>query len=575
MRALVYDAYGPPDGLRIEELELPTVGPGEIRVRVVASSLNDWDRDLLRGEPLNRAIAPFRPKHRVLGSDVSGVVDAVAPDVAGIAPGDAVMADLSPHGFGGFAEYAVAPASAWSPLPAGLSHEQAAAIPQAAGLAVTGLRASQRLTPGRRVAVNGAGGGVGTFAVQLAKQAGAHVTAVDAAWKLDALRALGADDVVDYAVEDFTARQGAYDTIVDISTHRSVRDYLRALAPGGVCSVLGGQKRRMLSVVLAGSAVSAVGSKRVHMPQWRANDPRDLDYLRPLLESGAVVPVVDSVVALEDVPAAFVRIMTQQHVGKVVVRIWPASALLGSGAGDLGATALRPLDLDAAHHGEPGDADARRPGRRDVARARRPTHEADRVHPHCDTLGHDDLDPAHEGEDVDRRLARGQDGRRQVQLDAAHDRHADLRLGHDPAAPALDPAPDRDRHALRLVDSRRIDGEAGRVGRHRHGVGLGERDGIRQSRQGEDAGWHRQVVQDGHEIGVRRGLVDVGETLLVLDGRQPTLGVRIAQETGDLLAVRVGRAQPQGGLDRVRRRVGHARRLVRPESREVLVGGRR
>jgi NADPH:quinone reductase-like Zn-dependent oxidoreductase len=321
MRALVYDRYGPPDGLRIEELELPAVGPGEVRVRVVASSLNDWDRDLLRGEPLNRAIAPLRPKHRVLGSDVSGVVDAVAPDVAGIAPGDEVMADLSPHGFGGFAEYAVAPASAWSPLPAGLSHEQAAAIPQAAGLAVTGLRASQRLTPGRRVAVNGAGGGVGTFAVQLAKQAGAHVTAVDAAWKLDALRALGADDVVDYAAEDFTARPGAYDTIVEISTHRGVRDYLRALAPGGVCSVLGGQKRRMLSVVTAGSIVSAAGSKRVHMPMWRANDPRDLDYLRPLLESGAVAPVVDSVVALEDVPAAFVRIMAQQHVGKVVVRI--------------------------------------------------------------------------------------------------------------------------------------------------------------------------------------------------------------------------------------------------------------
>ena len=321
MRALVYDRYGTPDELHVADVEQPGIGPGEVRVRVVASSINDWDRDLLRGEPLNRAIAPFRPRYRVLGSDVAGVVDAVAPDVVGIAPGDEVVADLSPHGFGAFAEYAVAPASAWSPVPAGLSLEQAAAVPQAAGLAVTGLRSAQPLASGQRIAVNGAGGGVGTFAVQIAVAAGAEVTAIDAAWKLDALRTLGAHRVVDYAVEDFTREPGAYDAIVEISAHRSARDYHRALASGGVCSVLGGQKRRMLSTVITGSVLSTLGDRRVHMPMWRANDRRDLAYLRPLLESGAVTPVIDSVVGLEDLPDAFRRLVAQQHVGKILVRI--------------------------------------------------------------------------------------------------------------------------------------------------------------------------------------------------------------------------------------------------------------
>jgi NADPH:quinone reductase-like Zn-dependent oxidoreductase len=321
MRALVYDSYGSPDELHVEDVPLPQVGAGDVRVRAVASSINDWDRDLLRGEPLNRAIAPLRPRHRVLGADAAGVVESVAPDVVGLSPGDEVMADLSPYGFGGFAEYAVAPASAWSAIPAGLSLEQAASVPQAGGLAVTGLRSAQPLTQGQRIAICGAGGGVGTFAVQIAKAGGAHVTAVDAAWKLDALLALGADRVVDYASEDFTAAPAAYDAIVEISAHHAARDYHRALAPGGVCSILGGEKRRMLSALTTGSVLSAVSDRRVHMPRWLANDPRDVAYLRRLLVPGDVQPVIDSVVELDAVPDALRRLSAQQHVGKIVVRI--------------------------------------------------------------------------------------------------------------------------------------------------------------------------------------------------------------------------------------------------------------
>lgn len=320
MRALVYGRYGTPDELHVEEVGEPPLGPGDVRVRIVASSINDWDRDLLRGEPLNRAIAPLRPKHRILGADAAGVVDAVGAGVVGLEPGDEVVADLSPHGFGAFAEYAVAPASAWSVVPAGLTLEQAAALPQAGGLAVTGLRSAQPLAAGQRIAISGAGGGVGTFAVQIAKAAGAHVTAVDAAHKLDALVALGADRVVDYTRDDFTRAASAYDAIVEISAHHGARDYRRALAPGGVCSILGGQKRRMLSALTTGAVLSAVGDRRVHMPLWKANDPRDVAYLRRLLETGAVRPVIDSVVGLDDVPAALLRMIAQEHVGKVVVR---------------------------------------------------------------------------------------------------------------------------------------------------------------------------------------------------------------------------------------------------------------
>lgn len=320
-RALVYDRYGPPEVLRIEEVEVPAVGPGEVRVRVVASSLNDWDRDLLRGEPLNRAIAPRRPRYRVLGADAAGVVVDVSGDVTAFSPGDEVMADLSPHGFGGFAEYAVAPAPAWRALPAGLTMAQAAAVPQAGSLAMAGLRAAQPLTPGRRVAVNGAGGGVGTFALQIAKAAGAHVTAIDVGPKLEALRALGADEVIDYRAEDFTRRAGRYDAIVEISAHHRARDYRRALRAGGMCSVIGGQKRMMLSVLTVGTVQSAVGDRRVRMALWRANDRRDSDRLDRMLESREVAPVIDSEITLDQVPGALERFGAQRHVGKIVVRL--------------------------------------------------------------------------------------------------------------------------------------------------------------------------------------------------------------------------------------------------------------
>lgn len=262
MRALVYGRYGTPDELHVEEVGEPPLGPGDVRVRIVASSINDWDRDLLRGEPLNRAIAPLRPKHRILGADAAGVVDAVGAGVVGLEPGDEVVADLSPHGFGAFAEYAVAPASAWSVVPAGLTLEQAAALPQAGGLAVTGLRSAQPLAAGQRIAISGAGGGVGTFAVQIAKAAGAHVTAVDAAHKLDALVALGADRVVDYTRDDFTRAASAYDAIVEISAHHGARDYR-----------LGSRTRRGLLDPGRAEAADALGADDRRGPERRRRPP--------------------------------------------------------------------------------------------------------------------------------------------------------------------------------------------------------------------------------------------------------------------------------------------------------------
>jgi NADPH:quinone reductase-like Zn-dependent oxidoreductase len=325
MKAVTYDTYGSPDVLRVADVPVPTPAPGEVRVRVMASSVNDYDWHLLTGRPwLNRAPGFVKPRNRVLGSDVAGVVDAVGADVTRFRPGDEVFADVSPHGFGAFAEYVTAPQAAFAAKPAGLSFEQAAAVPQAGTLAVMGLTRRRPVRPGDAVLVNGAGGGTGTFAVQIAKAAGAQVTAVDAAHKLDGLRALGADHVLDYAVHDFTTSGETYDLILDVVAHHSLTAYRRCLKPSGICAITGGDLPRLFWIMGAGPMVSLVGSRRVSVPLWRPNDAGEVASLSRLLEQGAVVPVIDSVFDLDDLAGAFRRFGAQKHVGKIVVSVAPA-----------------------------------------------------------------------------------------------------------------------------------------------------------------------------------------------------------------------------------------------------------
>jgi NADPH:quinone reductase-like Zn-dependent oxidoreductase len=321
VRALAHERYGEADALALVDLDVPEPRPGEVRVRVLAASLNDWDLDLLRGRPVpTRLIAPLR-RRRVLGSDLCGVVDRVGPGATRWSVGDVVVGDLSPHGFAGLAEYAVAPETAWSPKPSRLSPVEAAALPQAGGLAVTMLRAKQPLGPQHRVLVNGAGGGVGTFAVQIARACGARVTAVDSAGKLAALLELGADEVLDFGSQDAFDGSARYDLVAEVSARRSVTAYRRALLPGGVCSIIGGTPRAVLTAVAAGAVVSAFSDVRIQMPLWRANDPRDVSYLHRLVDEGAVTPVIDTVVPLDSAREGVERLITREHIGKVVVQV--------------------------------------------------------------------------------------------------------------------------------------------------------------------------------------------------------------------------------------------------------------
>ena len=234
MKAVVYDRYGTPEVLRVEDVPMPSPGAGQVLVKVAATSINLSDWECLRGSPSYARIGGLRsPAHRTLGSDIAGWVEAVGAGVTRFAPGDEVYGDnLALKG--GFAEYAIAPESALTLKPRELTFVEASTIPQAGAIALQG---TARAAAGRRVLINGAGGGSGSFAIQLAKRAGAHVTGVDNAGKLDLMRSLGADEVIDYRSDDFTRGHEPYDVILDLVAHRSVFAYRRALAAGGQLSL--------------------------------------------------------------------------------------------------------------------------------------------------------------------------------------------------------------------------------------------------------------------------------------------------------------------------------------------------
>jgi NADPH:quinone reductase-like Zn-dependent oxidoreductase len=304
--------------LRLEELPPPRLERGgDVLVKVAATSVNSWDWDLLTCTPwlMNRISAPRGPRQRVLGADVAGRVEAVGPDVTRLRPGDAVYGDVSSCGWGGLGELVCVPEGMLAPLPAGLSFEQAAAVPQAGLLALQGLRFRRALRPGDAVLVNGAGGGVGTFAIQLAKASGAVVTGVDSASKLDAMRALGADQVIDYRRESFSRRRAHYDRIVDVVLRGSIVARSRALRPGGVYGVIGGHMRRIAQTVAVGPLLRgrSVGLV-IHRP-----GREQLEQLTPLLEAGTVEPVIDGTYGLADARRAFERFGTGEVRGKVVI----------------------------------------------------------------------------------------------------------------------------------------------------------------------------------------------------------------------------------------------------------------
>ncbi len=320
MKAIVCSEYGSPDVLQLREIPKPVPKPGEVLVRVHAVSINDWDLGLLQGVPLvTRLMSGLRrPKKQVLGSDVAGRVEVVGDAVQRFRVGDEVFGDLSGE-WGGFAEYVCARETALALKSPGMTFEQAAAIPQAAMLAVQGLRDVGRLQAGQRLLINGAGGGVGTFAVQLARLIGAEVTAVDSGEKLDMLRALGAAHVIDYTREDFTRRGERYDLILDVKTERSMFEYARALKRGGAYVTVGGSMVRLFQSLLLWPWFRLIANKTLRVVVLKAN--KDLEFMKELFDAGKVVPVIDGTYALSEVPEAFRYFGSARHKGKVVVTV--------------------------------------------------------------------------------------------------------------------------------------------------------------------------------------------------------------------------------------------------------------
>lgn len=323
MKAITYEIYGPPDVLQLKEIEKPAPGENEVLVRVQAASVNAADWRMMRADPfLVRLYAGLvRPKKiSVLGADIAGHVEAVGRNVSQFRTGDEVFGDMSANGFGGFAEYKCANESGLVLKPSNVSFEEAAAVPLAGLAALHAVRDAARVQAGQEVLINGASGGVGTFAVQLAKHFGAEVTAVCSTMKLDQARLLGADFVVDYTQEDFTRGDRRYDVILALNGFRSILDYRRALRPRGRYVMTGGSSAQLFQALLLGPWLSMAGGRKVAVVSSKPNR-QDLQFLKNLLESGKLKAIIDRRYPLRDVADAM-RYVEEGHAkGKVVITV--------------------------------------------------------------------------------------------------------------------------------------------------------------------------------------------------------------------------------------------------------------
>lgn len=315
MKAVVYDKYGGPEVLRVDDVPVPSPAAGQVLIKVAATSVNLSDWECLHGSPAYSRIGGLRsPKNRTLGSDIAGVVGAVGAGVTAFRPGDEVYGDNLAL-MGGFAEYALAPEKALARKPAELSFVEASAIPQAGVIALQGTAPA---APDRRVLINGAGGGSGSFAIQLAKRLGAHVTGVDNDRKLDHMRSLGADDVIDYRADDFTRGNDPYDVILDLVAHRSVFAYRRALAPGGRYRCVGGSVPTLLRILTVGWLAGRVTGRRIGMLVVKMG-PTHFAPMTDLCVAGDVRICVDRTFTLDEVPEALAYHGEGRALGKVVV----------------------------------------------------------------------------------------------------------------------------------------------------------------------------------------------------------------------------------------------------------------
>ena len=320
MKAIVYTQYGSPDVLRVEEIAKPAPADHEVLVKVHAASLNAADWHLLTADIflVRFAMGLLKPKNPQLGADVAGVVEAVGKNVTKFQPGDAVFGDIFGSRGRSFAEYVCAPEEALVLKPASLSFQEAAAVPLAAMTALQGLRDAGRIQPGQKVLIQGASGGVGTFAVQLARHFGAEVTAVCSTKNLDMVRSLGADHVMDYTKEDVTRSGQRFDLILGVNGYHSLLAYQRILNPNGIYVMAGGAVTQMFEALLLGSLISRISGKKMSVLSAKSNK-QDMAILSELLEAGKIAPVIDRCYPLEETAEAF-RYLGDVHAkGKVVI----------------------------------------------------------------------------------------------------------------------------------------------------------------------------------------------------------------------------------------------------------------
>src|SRR5215204_4286802 len=316
MKAFVYEKYGSADVLHLAEMAKPVPADDQILIKIHAVSINGSDREGLIGRPLYARIGGL-PKNNILGSDIAGRVAAVGTNNTQFKVGDEVFGEI-PGYHGGFAEYVCVRGKTLMLKPADMTFEEAAAIPQGGVIAYQAMREKGKVQSGQKVLINGAGGSAGTFAIQLAKLSGAEVTGVDNTGKLDFLRSLGADHVIDYTKEDFTKNKKGYDLILDVIAHRSVFAYKRALRSNGSYFLAGGSVVTMLQILLLGPWIRRTTGKKIRILAVRPNT-EDVDFVKELIEAGRVMPIIDKTYPLGEVPEAISYVGDGRAQGKVVI----------------------------------------------------------------------------------------------------------------------------------------------------------------------------------------------------------------------------------------------------------------
>jgi NADPH:quinone reductase-like Zn-dependent oxidoreductase len=321
MKAFVFEKYGLPDVLQLKEVQKPKPKDNEVLVRIYAASINDWDWGLVRGKPfiIRMLYGLNKSKINIPGVDISGKIEAVGKDVKKLKPGDEVYGDLSESGFGGFAEFVCVPEHSLSQKPSNISFIEAAALPHAALLALQGLVELGKIKPKQKILINGAGGGVGTLGIQIAKLYDTEVCGVDSKEKLGMLRLLGYDTVIDYKKEDFTENGQKYDLILDTKTNRSAFKYAGSLRKNGIYITVGGSMSRLFEILFLGSLISVFSNKKLKILSLKPN--KNLSFITQLVEKKKIKSVIDGAHSFEEIPKLLQYFGEGKHQGKIVVEI--------------------------------------------------------------------------------------------------------------------------------------------------------------------------------------------------------------------------------------------------------------